>query len=300
MNCRLQSISAFAVVGILACQFEKAVIPAYLVIDDVVMETNYIEQGTASHAINSVWITLENRELGVYELPARIIVPFSGPKSVQVRYGISVNGIRSMRDVYPMLEVTSKVFDIKSGQTYYFEEETDSLPRARYRTNTKIIIVEDFEGVGISLQRTDKSDADIVKVTHPDSIFRNLQQPENNTASGKVVLPPGQTLVEIATTNRYVLPKGGNKVFLEMNFTGNQTFTVGVFAHLIDRLVQAPVVQVRPTPGEWRKIYIDLTPEISGNANALDYQIFFGAVKADANSGSTEFLIDNIKLLYLE
>ncbi|GCD79562.1 hypothetical protein [Schleiferia thermophila] len=300
MILRVISILIIVLSGFASCQFEKATIPSYLVIDDVVMETDYITQGTSSHAINSAWVTLENRELGVYELPARIIIPFSGNQSVQVRYGISVNGIRSMRDVYPMLEVTNTTFDLKPGETYYFEPETDSLPRARYRTNAKVLLVEDFEGVGISLQRTDKSDADIVKVTHQDSIFRNLQRPEHNSASGKVVLPPGQTLVEIATSNRYVLPKGGNKVFLEMNFTGNQPFTVGVFAHLFDRLVQAPVVQIRPTPGEWRKIYIDLTPEISGNVNALDYQIFFGAVKADPNSGSTEFLLDNIKILYLE
>ncbi|MFN3951771.1 MAG: hypothetical protein ACK4KT_05140 [Thermaurantimonas sp.] len=264
------------------------------------MMTDYASQGTSSHAINSVWVTLENRELGVYQLPARVVVPFPGEQSVTLRYGVSINGIRSMRDVYPMLNPLIETFDFTEGKDYFFNATVDSIPEARYRDNAKVTLVEDFEGLGISLVRTDKSDADITKVTDPDSIFINKQRPETNTASGKVVLPPGQTLVEIATSTRYVLPKGGKKIFLEMNYTGNQTFTVGVFANLFDRIVQAPVIQVRPNPAEWRKIYIDLTPEVSGNANALDYQIFLGAVKADVNSPSTEFLIDNLKMVYLE
>lgn len=283
-----------------SCRYERAIVPAYLHVPAVDMITDYITQGTTSHGINSVWVTLENRELGVYQLPARVIVPFSGAQTVTLRYGVSINGIRSMRDVYSMLDPLAETFNIIEGEDYYFNAADDSIPKAQYRDNAKIIIVEDFDGLGISLVRTDKSDADITKVTHPDSIFVNEQRPETNIASGKVVLPPGQTLVEIATSTRYILPKGGKKVYLEMNFTGNQPFTVGVFANLFDRIVQAPVVQVRPTPGQWRKIYINLTPEVSGNANAIDYQIFLGAVKADKNSPSTEFLIDNLKLVYLE
>lgn len=283
-----------------SCSFEKAPIPAYLYIPDVEMITDYTTQGTASHGINSVWVTLENRELGVYELPARVLIPVEGEQQVTLRFGISVNGIRSMRDVYTMLQPQTETFTFQPGKSYYFEESTDSVPKAYYRENAKIILVEDFNGLGISLQRTEKSDTDIVKVTHPDTIFQNTQKPETNIASGRVALKPGQTLVEIATTNRYVLPKNGQKVYLEMNFSGNQPFTVGIFANLFDRIVQAPVVQVRPTPGEWRKIYIDLTPEVSGNPNAMDYQIFIGAVKPEVNSPATEFLIDNLKLVYLQ
>lgn len=290
----------FVFIHQLSCSFDKAIVPAYLHIPDVDMVTDYVTQGTSSHAINSVWVTLENRELGVYQLPARVVVPFHGTQSVTLRYGVSVNGIRSMRDIYPMLNPVIETFDFVEGKDYFFNAEDDSIPRAHYRNNAKVIIVEDFDGLGISLIRTEKSDADITKVTHPDSIFQNQQKPENNIASGRVVLPPGQTLVEFASSTRYILPTGGKKIFLEMNFTGNQPFTVGIFANLFDRIVQAPVVQVRPTPNEWRKIYIDLTPEVSGNANALDYQIFLGAVKPDENSPSTEFLIDNLKLLYLE
>ncbi|GCD77145.1 hypothetical protein JCM31826_06270 [Thermaurantimonas aggregans] len=285
---------------LLSCSFEKAPIPAYLYIPDVEMVTDYVTQGTASHGINSVWVTLENRELGVYELPARVLIPVEGEQSITLRYGISANGIRSMRDVYSMLQPVNETFNFQQGKSYYFEASNDSIPKALYRENAKVIIVEDFDGLGISLQRTEKSDTDIVKVTHPDSIFFNTQKPEINVASGRVPLKPGQTLVEIATSNRYVLPKNGQKVYLEMNFSGNQPFTVGIFANLFDRVVQAPVVQVRPTPGEWRKIYIDLTPEVSGNPNALDYQIFMGAVKPETNSPATEFLIDNLKLVYLQ
>ncbi|MFN4300231.1 MAG: hypothetical protein ACK4EX_10970 [Thermaurantimonas sp.] len=290
----------FLIISSLSCTFEKAPVPAYLYIPDVEMITDYVTQGTASHSINSVWVTLENRELGVYELPARVLIPVEGQHSITLRYGISANGIRSMRDVYSMLQPVNETFNFQPGKSYYFEATMDSIPKAFYRENAKVIIVEDFDGLGISLQRTEKSDTDIVKVTHPDTIFQNTQKPEINIASGRVALKPGQTLVEIATSNRYVLPKNGRKVYLEMNFSGNQPFTVGIFANLFDRVVQAPVVQIRPTPGEWRKIYIDLTPEVSGNPNALDYQIFLGAVKPEINSPSTEFLIDNLKLVYLQ
>ena len=151
----------------------KARIPAYLEIPGVNFHTDWNTQGSNSHNINTVWAFSENELIGVYDLPARIILPFEGKRKLRVVFGISENGIQLQRSQYPFLEEYSEDFVLIPGETYYFNQDTDSIPSTRYRDNVNVIIVEDFNGIGLNLDRSDRSDTSMRRINDPEHLFVN-------------------------------------------------------------------------------------------------------------------------------
>jgi hypothetical protein len=61
-----------------------------------------------------------------------------------------------------------------------------------------------------------------------------------------------------------------------------------------------PYVTVNATNNEWKRFYINLIYEIQGQPANTQYEIFFSLDKPQNFEGSTEFLIDNIRLSYLK
>jgi hypothetical protein len=133
--------------------------------------------------------------------------------------------------------------------------------------------------------------------SEPGEIFSEPGLVEENKRSGKIVVPKGYSLVEFKSIDSYVLPKFSANVYLEVNYKCDIPVTFGVFANEQLQSLQAPVVTVTPTNGEWKKIYINLVTEVSGYPNALNYNIFFGATNGDQSSEKFIY-IDNMKLVY--
>jgi hypothetical protein len=47
----------------------------------------------------------------------------------------------------------------------------------------------------------------------------------------------------------------------------------------------------------WKKMYVYLSPSVSGATNATDFSIYF-AMSNDEGADNLELLIDNLKLVY--
>jgi len=85
-------------------------------------------------------------------------------------------------------------------------------------------------------------------------------------------------------------------VVLEMDYKTQSVITVGVFA--FDPLAhQVSVLNLNPTDGEWKKVYVYFTTAITSYINADNYKVFIGGY-LDEDQDRSEIYIDNIKLLY--
>ena len=297
-RCMRKAVLALLSLLILLSSCErKAEIPVYLRIDDFKVQTDFASQGTASHRITTVWIQVNGDDIGAYELPAVAPIIADGQTEIRVIPGINLNGQLSLRNQYEFYKVHTQTINATAGSEVLIKSGNNPYPVTTYTDITEVVILEDFEGAGINFQSTAKSDTALLTTTDPNEVFTEPGLNETNLKSGKVTLPKGPSLVEFESINRYVLPKFGNNVYLEVNYKCEVPITFGIFAHEPGQSIQAPVVAVVPTDGEWRKVYINLVSEVSAYPNATNYSIFFGTTNKDSQNKKL-FYVDNMKLVY--
>lgn len=294
----------FTFIGIQSCvRDDLEARPRYILeIPEVNFTTTYSTQGTASQRINTVWISINERPVGTFEIPAKIFFTADpGPANVRLVAGVSQNGINALRTPFPFFRTYQETILIKDDQeTYYFRPDIDSLPLVNYIDNATIERIENFESTGFNLQTTSRSDVPLLRTTSAENHFNSNIPGEPNQFSGVARLQAGQNFFEVETTQAFVFPRGGAEVFAELHYNINHPLTVGLIARTPgDGSEQFSVVEIRPSNNEWRKIYIRLTDDVAGTFGATDYKLFLGGIRQDTtNTEELEFMIDNLKLLY--
>jgi hypothetical protein len=289
-------VSLLLVLGFQACE-RNADIPVYLRIDDFRIETDFETEGSASSKITTVWIELNGKEIGAYELPIVAPVIASGPTVVRITPGINLNGQLALRNQYEFYEPLIQNLDLSPGSEVRMKTGNNLFPVTGYDEDfADIIKLENFEGAGVNFEPTPLSDTTLLVTEDENEIFSEEGLNEVNTKSGKVIIPRGNALAEFQSINSYDLPRFNRNVYLEVNYKCEVPILFGVIVDEGFQVTKAPVVTALPRD-EWNKIYINLVTEVSAYPNAIDYKIFFGAINTDPNSTPT-FYIDNLKIVY--
>lgn len=314
MTCKSLRFSVFSIALLFiltllgSCQkFEgEQTVPAYIRIDAISLETNYEEEGAPTTNITDAWVYVNDEAIGAYELPAVFPVLANGLTEIRVDPGIELNGIAALRTPYPFYKpIIQSVFLVEGEEVnlgtdtlFYDGEEVPYTTTTNYYDNLEFVWIEDFEDPSLSLDSTSKSLTDITRTepaNNPEAFLASFSK-----YSGLMILSEEKYLIDVATNvgneDGYVLPKGGEPVFLEVDFKNNNYFTAGFYAREQAQIIQNPVVNMNPAT-EWKKIYINLTPGVSSFINAIDYNIFFGST-IESGVDEPRILIDNIKLIH--
>ena len=278
-----------------SCKNREATIPAYITINAFTIETDYSTEYTASSRITTVWVEANGEYIGVFELPVRFPIIANGPTELRITPGINLNGSLSLRNIYEAYTIFEKTMDIYPGDEIELKSNGKDHIVTGYNPNATTILVEDFEGAGINFKPTVKSDTTLFRTSDTSLVFSEPGLNEQNDKSGMVVMPIGNSVVEYESLQTFALPGFNTNIYLEVNYRCDVPVTFGVFANETNQRVQAPVVTVNPTD-EWKKIYINLVTEVSGNPNAVDFNIFFGAINTE--NSNPEIFVDNLKLVY--
>ena len=295
------ALAAFFVVLLVisSCSKDKyaARRPVYFSVPDFELVTNYLTEGTSNSKITTVWIYQDNDLQGTYEIPFTIPVITEPGRAHTYRIfpGINLNGITSSRAVYEFFE--RAIFDTALGE----DVDTFLIPleyrRTNYTAGTNVIIMENFDEAGVNLTRTAGADTGIQKISDPNLVFKNLQNPaEDNGKAGVLYTDKSVLKAEVASVSTYNLPVNRDNVYLELNYRCNQQFVVGVIANGLAGSSQQPTVVVNPKE-EWNKIYINLVTELSANRDADNFNIFIGTIH-DVDNDTGWVFLDNLKLVY--
>jgi len=314
MYCKSLRFSVFPLVLIFiisifsSCQKFKGdqTIPAYIRIDSITLQTNYEEEGAPTHNITDAWVYINNESIGAYELPAVFPILANGITEVRIDPGIELNGIAGLRSPYPFYQPIIQDVELVEGEEVNLNTDTlfmgnEYVPYTmvcKYYQNLKFVWMEDFEDPSLSLDSTSKSRTDITRTepaNSPEAFLATYSK-----YSGLMILGEEKYLIDVATNvgndDGFILPKVGEFVFLEFDFKNNNYFTTGFYAKELSQIVQHPVLNMNPA-SEWKKIYVNLTPGVSSQIGAIDFNIFFGALK-EAAVDEPRILIDNIKLIH--
>jgi len=273
-------------------------IPSYLWIDSVDFQiTDEVQQGTASQKITDVWVTANGKNLGMYQIPARIPVLEHGVTRLSIDAGVMYGGIPQIRVKYPFFTSHTLTADLQKGRI-------DTLtPSFKYTDFTKFII-EDFESAGILYQAHGTS-APLRKTNDKDLVFHHPK--EDNHYSALIELPYNDTIhhFEIRTVNPINLTYlNSNYCLMEINFCITHNVEIGMIAHSALSTVPAQQIPLANLSGnknpEWKKVYVNFTKEI-GEASSYQMKNFDVYIRATIpfSEKDARFLFDNIKIVYL-
>jgi hypothetical protein len=259
------------------------IVPSYIHIDHISVNTVYEVDGSNSSKITDAWVYVDDNLIGIYELPATFPVLATGTHNISVKAGIKIDGIAKSRAYYSFYQNYSVNLNLVA-------EKVDTIaPVVTYYPN-KIHWREDFEEAGIRIVKYTGSDTSFMGTTNAADAFEG-------SYSGIAYLDAVRPYLLCVTDSTLDIPINGSPVFLEMNYKTDVYMSVGLLALTSTGSYERIDAMVLNPNTAWNKIYINLTPGVNTDANAYGFKVFFEANKPDSISDAKIF-IDNLKLLY--
>jgi hypothetical protein len=255
-------------------------VPSYVHIESISLSTTSA-QGSNSHKITDAWIFADNEFIGAFQLPATFPVLKSGTHEIQVLAGIKQNGISATRIEYPLYQPDYETVQLIPGGT------TTISPSVTYYPGITFPWLEDFESAGFNVSPSPfGTDTTLQITTDPSEVFEGAK-------SGVAYLDASHYKFECISSFSVPLPKGGNAIFLELNYKTNNKFIVGIYGNGSS---QEAVLQVNPS-ATWNKIYVNMTDAVRAATSSTSFTVFIGMVK-DAGVEKPTLYLDNIKLAH--
>ncbi|MBL7926257.1 MAG: hypothetical protein JNK61_05045 [Bacteroidia bacterium] len=249
-------------------------IPAYIKIDTNVFTVN---TGSSSSAIFDSWVYIDNKLQGTYEMPFSIPVLYSGQHQVTISAGIKVNGLNSVRSVYPLYTVYDTTLNFEPGKTAIIK------PRCTYNSNVVVNVVDDF----------DSGTTKFVRDADSDTMITTTNNAFEGSFSGEFYLDTIRRRISISTLNKFVIPKGRINI-IELNYNCNNSFVVGLIRNYVGNSQRLEMIAVLPSGGKWRKMYISIVDAVN-NLTADNYNIYIYA-QIDQGNTQAKVMLDNLKL----
>jgi hypothetical protein len=257
--------------------------PAYLYIPSFSFQTS-ISQGTSSEAITEVWVYSNDQNLGVYELPANVPILSKGNNNIRIFAGIKSNGISNTRIRYPFYAPFDTTLTIEA-----FQRDT-IIPSFAYY-NLVEINEKGFEGGNFFIQ-TGTNNGTFSTTNNPLQVFEGSR-------SGWGQLEAGMTKLYFKDDDNLNYTAGDN-VFLELNYSCNNTFSVGFITTTGGITSKNLALIINPTSSGdgltpvWKKIYIDFGFILLQNPNAQFHELYVESVPSNSQQPVNLFL-DNLK-----
>ncbi len=251
-------------------------IPSYIKVDTFTMKITDPIQGSSSHNITDVWITIEGQKSGMFELPVILPILRNGLTNIVLRPGIKHNDQMFIRLEHPYMNhyITDTV--LTAGEILQLE------PVITYNSEAKFSWTENFESAGFNMITTN-SDTSLV-ITSKNVL-------EGNYAGG--IFLSGDNIYFDGQSPPMYVPANRGMILLEFYYKNNYDFQVGVITN-----VSAYEYAVHLSPrDEWNKISINIDNLIFGYTDATQFIVSFRALLTDFDQ-SAEIFIDNIKLIH--
>jgi hypothetical protein len=260
--------------------------PAYVNIDTYSFHA-VAGQGTSDQKITDMWVYANDDIQGVFDVPSSIPVLRTGTTDIKVFAGIKQNGISSTRIRYPFFTVFDTTLNLSSLGAHTIT------PHFTYTSGVSVDDSRDFES-GVYFQEATQSNEGTFQVINDPAVAF-----EGNKC-GKASLSGGLDFMQFMDNTELTL-ESGNAIFLEMNYSCNNTFAIGVFTTTSGSVAKNPVLYITPTTGnsgdvpEWNKIYVDLGAVALDNPSADFHQLYFESMLSE--SSTPTIFLDNLKIV---
>lgn len=242
-------------------------------------------QGSASNLVSEHWFSINDNILGSYDLPCSMPVLENGTTRLRVQAGIKNNGVGSTRIRYPFYQPYDTVIQVVPGNSI------EVTPVYQYYSNLDFDISRNFES-GNFLISHGSNEGITESTTNQDIVYEG-------TRCGALLLDDGANYLLVKDVNSLDLD-AGNTIFLEMNYSCNNSFVLGSYVTTGGISRKTPLITITPTTNAataptWNKIYIDLGALALGNPNASGHELYFECIKSEADA--PRIYLDNLKIV---
>lgn len=271
--------------GLVSCvDYSEVPIPGYIYVPDIQLQTIQGE-GTKSHAFKDVWVFVDKKYFGAYEIPAKIPVSKTGKVKIELYAGIRANGVLSRSLRYPMTAPFEQDIELK-------EKETDTLhPIVRYYNYNKYAFIEDFDRSHFFHGDLDLDNLTQLSLSSSADAFEG-------TNSGEIIVTRENPLMAVQYDYDKEIPVGPNSIMIELNYKTEIPFEVGLIGYSPGQNPIDLIFGGLKPKDTWSKIYFDFTDLVKKN-QAKTYRI---AIRAQYDTSvakaQQQILIDNFKLIY--
>ena len=277
----------FAVSLAISCKrSDSDLVPAFISVNAYSLQTDPATQGSNSSGITEFWCYTDGDILGVVDTPVSLPLLKQGRQTINVFPGIKNNGMGASRIRYPFYASFDTTLDVVPGQTYTLK------PRFRYIDNAVIDATRSFESGNF-----------LTAATGNEGSFELIDQtgfPAYGVRCGRLSLPAGATLLSYLDQTSFSVTSG-SVAFLEMDYSCNNTFSVGVYVLQGGTSIKVPELYLKPTQASaeglpnWNKIYMDLGMVAKQYPNATSYNLF---IECTRNEASVPVIyLDDIKIV---
>lgn len=265
--------------------------PSWLQVNAWTLEANASlngEEGELTHSITDAWVYIDDKLIGVFEVPFKIPVLKDGLCNIRIYPTIKINGISATK----MKNEHMVPFEVNVTLT---KNQTLTLNPVTHYKDGLTFWVEDFEDINIKL--TDDPNTSSAHLNLANDTLKWF----NGNYYAKIQLT-SQDSMWIAYTNQdqqLTIPKGKQAV-LEIDYCNSIDFTHyllfvnsnGTNENIMPTMKQSPLNALR-----WKKIYILLSEVIGYGPNNTNYVQAFKAFYSSKVSNNI-ILIDNLKVVY--
>ena len=277
-----------AVSLVISCKrSDSDLVPAFISVKDYSLQTDSLTQGSNSSGITEFWCYTDGDILGVVDTPVSLPLLKQGRQTINVFAGIKNNGMGVSRIRYPFYTSFDTTLDVVPGQTYTL------MPRFSYIDNALVDATRDFNQPS-SFQASPTNDGGtFARIPRPGI-------PPPNDKYGLFTLPSGASLLSYLDSEDFMITSGST-AFLEMDYSCNNTFSVGVYVDQSGPLTKVPVLYLTPTQSgseelpNWNKIYMDLGMVAKQYPNATSYNLFIECLRNEATV--PVIYLDDIKIV---
>ena len=266
-------------------------IPSYLRVESFKFNPNRTNiTGFGSVNITDARVYVDDKELGIFEMPFTIPVLASGNSKVELHPVIKVNGISATRDEYFFYHRWKKedVYLIKDSVVTVY-------PETQYKEDNDFLFIEDFENSGVGVDTT-------VSDSYFERVKLSTAHPERQRYICRAEMNSSQPGFKITTNDNFPIASG-TEAFVELDYRCNHYFTMTIVVHEPGQAARETIFyRFNPTDlnidgnYEWNKIYIDFSEFVAFKNGASGFGLSFIANHDEALSTSF-FEIDNLKIV---
>lgn len=274
-------IACITILSLLSCEKQKAIVPGFLIIDDIEVKT-VPGQGSNSDRVTDINVFINDQSVGIFELPAAIPIQQTGNVNIKIRCIVYKNGQSNEKLDYPFYTT----FDLDT--VIVPEAQMALTPKVQYQSTAVFDDPwsgEDFE-TGINFNYSGQSDTVFQRVTNPIDAFEGT--------SGLAYLTEEMDFFEAWSPTFSNIPRNGTAVWLEMDYKSTHIFGISVFVNGTSVSSQQAIVFFNPRV-TYGKVYVELGTVFSTLSGAVNYTLAFGFPKQKGETG--QFYVDNVKLI---
>lgn len=283
------------VLGFSSCEKKSNQTPSFLRIDSINVNVP-VSQGNNIHEISALQVYANGDFIGLFELPLNIPILKTGKIKFQFIPYVKLNGSKNQWAPH-------RCFTSKDTLLELIQLKTASItPTFYFKDNVIVRFEEDFNDGNSKMKA--------VILNKGDSIFVETRsfnlngRFESNTPVFVARFNDQDTAnyMDFGTFESFPnMPTDGKSVQFDFDIKSDLPVQLSIVRTVSGGISEVvPYLYINSTEGKWKRFYVDLVHELSGQLGTVSIQLLFSANKPAGKLVNREICLDNLRLSYLK